>query len=49
VIIQCYTNEATLEQSAPALHTYLMALGIDTNQRAVGFVVDGDYIEIQFP
>lgn len=49
VIIQCYTNEATLEQSAPALHSFLMALGVETKQGAVGFVVDGDYIEIQFP
>jgi hypothetical protein len=49
VIIQCYTDETTLERSAPALHRYLMALGVETNQRAVGFVVDGDYIEIQFP
>jgi hypothetical protein len=48
VIIQCYTNEANLERSAPALHAFLMSLGIDTNQRAVGFVVDDDYIEIEF-
>ncbi len=49
VIVQCYTNETTLERKTPALHKYLMELGVDTNQRAVGFVVDADYIEIQFP
>ena len=49
VIIQCYTSAAALEQNAGSLHAYLMALGVETNQRAVGFVVDSDYIEIQFP
>ncbi len=49
VIIQCYTNEANLEKNASALHAFLMSLGIDTNQGAVGFVVDDDYVEIEFP
>ena len=49
VIIQCYTNEANLEKNAAALHAFLMALGVDTNQAAVGCVVDDDYIEIAFP
>jgi hypothetical protein len=49
VIIQCYTNEGALEKNAAGFHAYLMALGVETNQRAIGFVVDNDYIEIQFP
>jgi hypothetical protein len=49
VIIQCYTNEETLEQQSGPLREFLMALGTETNQGAVGFVIDHDYYEIQFP
>ena len=49
VVIQCYTNEATLEQRAIELRDFLVRLGTETNQGAVGFVIDRDYLEIRFP
>jgi hypothetical protein len=49
VLIQCYTSEETLEAKSGALREFLMALGTETNQGAVGFVIDQDYYEIQFP
>jgi hypothetical protein len=49
VIIQCYTNEKTLEQYATALRKFLVRMGAETNQGAVGLVIDRDYLEIRFP
>jgi hypothetical protein len=47
-IIQCYTDEASLEDHFPALVGFLRRMGGETNQRAVGFVIDREYYEIQF-
>ena len=49
VVIQCYTNEAALEQHATTLRQFLVRMGEQTNQGAVGLVIDRDYLEIQFP
>jgi hypothetical protein len=49
VLIQCYTNEETLEAKGGQLREFLLALGSQTNQGAVGFVIDQDYYEIPFP
>lgn len=49
VLIQCYTSEATLETQAGHLRKFLIDLGTHTNQGAVGFVIDRDFYEIQFP
>ena len=49
VLIQCYTDEVTLEQNAAPLREFLIEMGTETSQGAVGFVVDRDYYEIQFP
>jgi hypothetical protein len=49
VVIQCYTNEAALEAHAIELRSFLIQMGEATNQGAVGFVIDRDYIEIRFP
>jgi hypothetical protein len=49
VVIQCYTSETALERHAPALREFLVDLGQQTNQGAVGVVIDRDYLEIQFP
>jgi hypothetical protein len=49
VLIQCYTTEETLEEQAAALREYLVEMGTATRQGAVGFVIDRDYYEIQFP
>jgi hypothetical protein len=49
VLVQCYTSEETLEQHAAPLRAFLVELGTETRQGAVGFVIDRDYYEIQFP
>ena len=49
VLIQCYTSEETLEANSAALREFLVDLGSQTRQGAVGFVIDQDYYEIQFP
>jgi hypothetical protein len=49
VIVQCYTSEPALEESAGALRSFLMRLGKEGRQGAVGFVIDRDYLEILFP
>ena len=49
VLIQCYTNEVTLERRAAALRESLIEMGTATRQGAVGFVIDRDYYEIHFP
>jgi hypothetical protein len=47
--VQCYTTEAALEENAADLRTFLVRLGEDSRQGAVGFVIDRDYLEIRFP
>ena len=42
VLIQCYTDEVTLEQNAAPLREFLIEMGTETSQGAVGFVVDRD-------
>jgi len=49
VLIQCYTNEETLEEKSETLREFLSTLGTETKQGAVGFVIDQDYYEIEFP
>ena len=49
VVIQCYTNPKALEVRAAALREFLVQMGEETNQGAVGLVIDRDYLEIQFP
>jgi hypothetical protein len=49
VIIQCYTNEEALEGGADPLRHFLVRLGTETKQGAVGLVIDRDYLEIRFP
>ena len=49
VLIQCYTTEETLERQALPLREFLVEMGTKTRQGAVGFVIDRDYYEIQFP
>ena len=49
VLIQCYTSKRTLETHADALREFLMSMGRETNQGAVGFVIDRDFFEIPFP
>lgn len=49
VIVQCYTTEQALEEKAEDLRGFLMRLGEEGRQGAVGFVIDRDYLEIRFP
>ncbi|MBV8203139.1 MAG: hypothetical protein JOZ15_21195 [Acidobacteria bacterium] len=49
VIVQCYTTEQTLEEKARELRDFLVRLGKEGRQGAVGFVIDRDYLEIRFP
>lgn len=49
VLIQCYTTEEALERCAPALREFLISMGSETRQGAVGLVIDRDFYEIDFP
>ena len=49
VVVQCYTAEALVEQMADRLRAFLVRMGTETNQGAVGLVIDRDYLEIGFP
>ncbi|HEX5273073.1 MAG TPA: hypothetical protein VFW33_21400 [Gemmataceae bacterium] len=49
VVINCYTSEAALEASAAELRQFLVRMGTETKQGAVGLVIDRDYLEIRFP
>jgi hypothetical protein len=49
ILIHCYTNRRTLEENKARLHEFLVTMGTETNQGAVGFVIDGVYMEIRFP
>lgn len=47
VIIQCYTNERILNSSAEELRKFLVTMGTETRQGAVGLVIDRHYLEIR--
>ncbi|MCI0701223.1 MAG: hypothetical protein L0241_09100 [Planctomycetia bacterium] len=49
VVIQCYTNGERLEQQAATLRAFLLRMGTESRQGAVGFVIDREYLEIEFP
>ncbi len=49
VIINCYTSEELIEGQVDQLRTFLIELGTETGQGAVGLVIDRDYLEIAFP
>jgi hypothetical protein len=49
VLIQCFTSEEALEEHSEPVKQFLIELGTETNQGAVGFVIDRTYYEIAFP
>ena len=49
VIINCDTSEKLIEEQADELRTFLLEMGTQTQQGAVGLVIDRDYLEIAFP
>ena len=48
VVIQCYTSEELIEKRGPDLRAFLIQMGQETKQGAVGLVIDRDYLEIGF-
>ncbi len=49
VVIQCYTSENALEVQAEVLREFLIRMGTEARQGAIGLVIDRDYLEIGFP
>lgn len=49
VLVQCFTSENALRDQAEARREFLTALGVETNQGAVGFIIDRTFYEIEFP
>jgi hypothetical protein len=49
VVVQCYTSEEALDRQLDALRAFLLRLGKEARQGAVGLVIDRDYLEIGFP
>ena len=48
VVIQSYTSQESIMAESNGLRSFLIRLGSEARQAAVGFVVDRDYMEIQF-
>ena len=46
IVIQCYTSEEAIEERADELRNFLVEMGTQTKQGAVGLVIDRDYLEI---
>jgi hypothetical protein len=49
IMLHCYTSVEAIEKNLTELHAFLVKKGQETNQGAVGFVLDGTYMEIRFP
>jgi hypothetical protein len=49
VVVQCYTSQRLIARAAAPLREFLVRMGTETRQGAVGLVIDRDYLEIQFP
>jgi hypothetical protein len=49
VIVQCYTSFEAIDEHADDLRSFLVRMGEETRQGAVGFVIDRTYLEIKFP
>jgi hypothetical protein len=49
IVVQCYTSEAAIRRQANALREFLVRMGTECHQGAIGFVIDRDYLEIRFP
>lgn len=47
-MIQCYTGEEALAANLDDLKGFLLRLGSEARQGAVGLVIDRDYLEIRF-
>lgn len=47
VVVICYASETALEATADGLLDFLVEMGTETRQGAVGWVIDRDYREIE--
>lgn len=45
-LVQCYTTEELIDQQLEAVRDFLIEMGRETNQGAVGIVIDKEYYEI---
>ena len=49
VVVQCYTTIEVLDEQSPRLRDFLLRMGTEAKQGAIGFVIDRDYLELRFP
>ena len=49
VIVECYTTREAIEKHVDGLRSFLLQMGTESHQRAVGIVLDGTYLEIEIP
>lgn len=49
VVVQCYTSADLIEQQTDKLREFLIRMGTEAKQGAVGLVIDRDYLELRFP
>ncbi len=49
IVIHCYTSLDAIRQHMGELRDFLVRMGTETRQGAVGFVIERTYMEIQFP
>jgi hypothetical protein len=49
VVIQCYTNLKLLDSKSNELGEFLIEMGRQTRQGAVGFAINKEFFEIPFP
>jgi hypothetical protein len=49
IVIQCYTTQRVIAEKAGELRAFLVEMGTQCRQGAIGFVIDRDYLEIRFP
>ena len=48
-MVQCYTAAELIEQQADRLREFLVRLGTEARQGAVGLVIGSEYLELRFP
>jgi hypothetical protein len=46
VVVHCYTRLDEIVRHAASLREFLIEMGLECNQAAVGYVIDGVYLEI---
>jgi hypothetical protein len=49
VVVQCYTAANLITAAADKLREFLVRMGTEAQQGAIGLVIDGDYLELRFP